>query len=105
MIQRVGRGRAPGEVDSVFDPLASNLLHRLILAILECSARKQLIPVDRDRIMLRHAFELRTVSLRIALEVTPQTQGVHLNERRTSPRARTRDGLARSSVDTFNRVV
>src|ERR1039457_6475368 len=105
MTQRVGRGRVLGEVDGVFDPLASKLLHPLILAILECSARKQLIPVDRDRIMLRHAFEVGPVALRIALEVTPQTQGVHLNERRSCPRARTRDGLAGSSVDTFNRVV
>src|ERR1035437_10143420 len=105
MIQRVGRGRVLGEVDGVFDLLASNLLHPLILAILECSARKQLIPVDRDRILLRHAFELGTVSLRIALEVTPQTQGVHLNERRDSPRARTRDGRARGSVGPFTRVV
>src|SRR5450756_706246 len=99
MTQRVGGGGALGEVDGVFDPLARSFLHRLILAIVECSGRDQLIPVDRDRIMLRNTLELGPVALRIALEVTPQTQGVHLDERRASPRARSRDGLARSSVD------
>src|SRR5674476_1679517 len=105
MTQRVGGRRALGEVDGIFDPLARRFLHRLILAIVECSVREQLIPVDRDRIMLRNALELGPVALRVPFKVAPQTQRVHFDESRTSPRARTCDGLARGSVDTLDRVV
>src|SRR5665647_3592999 len=105
MTQWVGCGGALGEGHGVFDLLYRGCLHRLILAIVEYSGLEQLVPVSGDRVMLRDGRELGPIALGIALKVAPETQRVHLDERRAAARARACNGLASRSVDSLNRVV
>src|SRR5215207_2104610 len=73
---------ALGELDGPFDAGGRLRLHVAELVLVENSELPQEPRVRGDRVPARHLGEVGSVALRIALEMTPQPQGVHLEQGR-----------------------